>query len=245
MAHFHVALNELHLGRLGRARAALVRVNAIGEQLADNRLCNYAVWLTAYIETLEGRFSSGIASCERALERATDPVNAAHGGAFLGYVHLEAEDADAAVPRLTQGVEYYRRFGFRPGEAEFTALLADARRLQGQDDAQDLAARAWQLAREAGFLFAEALARRAMGRIVWARGARDDAERLLGEALEIFSRMEAEFEAGRTRLDLAAIASARGNIAGARAHLDTARAAFERLDVGFYVARSAELARRL
>jgi hypothetical protein len=84
-----------------------------------------------------------------------------------------------------------------------------------------------------------------MGRVAWARGASDDAERLLAEALEIFSGIEAEFEAGRTRLDLAAIAAHEKDVDRARAHLDAARATFERLEVGFYVARATELARRL
>jgi tetratricopeptide (TPR) repeat protein len=165
--------------------------------------------------------------------------------AWLGRVYLEAGDAGAAVPRLIQAVEDYRRFGFRRGEAWWTALLADARRLQGHDDAWDLAARAWELAREIGVPFAAGFARRAMGRVAWARGARDDAERLLGEALEIFSGIEAEFEAGRTRLDLAAIASHEKDVDRARAHLDAARATFERLDVAFYVARATEMAQRL
>jgi hypothetical protein len=81
-----------------------------------------------------------------------------------------------------------------------------------------------------------------MGRIAEARGAGDDAERLLEEALEIFSRIEADFEAARTRLDLAAIASRRGDADRARVHLAAAHATFERLDLGFYAALAVELA---
>jgi tetratricopeptide (TPR) repeat protein len=245
MAHFYVAFNEVQLGRLARARASLARMHAMGERLADNRLRNYAAWMTGWNEALEGRFSAAVASCERALELATDAVSAAWAVAWLGGVHLEVGDAGAAAPRLIQAIENDRRLGFRLAEAWWTALLADARRLQGHADAADIAARAWELAREVGFPFAEGLARRAMGRVAWTCAALDDAERLLGEAFETFSRIEAEFEAARTRLDLAAIASRRGDVDRARAHLDAARSAFERLDVGFYAARAAELARRL
>lgn len=136
------------------------------------------------------------------------------------------------MPRLTQAIQGLRRLGFRTGEAWWTALLADARRLQGHDDAADLAIRAGELARESGFPFPAGLACRTMGRIAGARGAGDDAERLLDEALEIFSRIEADFEAARTRLDLAAIASRREDVDRARAHLDAARSTFERLDLG-------------
>jgi hypothetical protein len=158
---------------------------------------------------------------------------------------VEAGDPGAAVPRLIQAIEGHRRFGYRPAEAQLTAMLADARRLQGHDDARDLAARAWELAREVGVPFPAGLARRAMGRIARARGALNDAERLLGEALEIFSEIEAEFEAGRTRLDLVAIASDLGDVAHARGHVGAARATFERLDIGFYLARAVQLAERL
>ena len=244
-ANFYIVFNEIQLGHLGRAREAAARMRAIGERLADNRLLSYAAWMTGWIEALEGRFSVAIASCERARELATDPISAGYAAAWIGHVHLEAGDAGAAVPQLTQAIQNIRRLGFRTGEAWFTALLADALRLQGHDDATDLATRAGDLAREVGFPFAEALARRAMGRAAWTRGAGDDAERLLADALAIFSEIEAEFEASRTRLDLAAIASEGGDIAGARGHLDAARAAFEQLDNGFYLDRAVQLARRL
>jgi tetratricopeptide (TPR) repeat protein len=242
MAHFYIVFNDVQLGRLVRARAALARMDAIGERLADNRLCSYAAWMTGWTEALEGRAAAAVASCERAVELATDPISAGYAAAWLGYAYLEGGDAGAAAPRLTQAIQGLRRLGFRTGEAWWTALLADARRLQGHDDAADLAIRAGELARESGFPFPAGLACRTMGRIAEACGAGDDAERLLEEALEIFSRIEADFEAARTRLDLAAIASRRGDADRARVHLAAAHATFERLDLGFYAALAVELA---
>jgi DNA-binding SARP family transcriptional activator len=209
MAHFYKASNEVQLGRLGRARAALVPMQALGERLADDRLQSYVAWVTGWTEALEGRAAAAVASCERALALATDVVSTGFASAFLGYAHLEAGDAAAAVPRLTQAIQGLQRLRFRTAEAWWTALLADARCLQGQDDAGDVASRAAELARDSGFPFAEGLARRAMGRIARARGDLDVAERLLGEALDIFAKIEAELEAGRTRLDLGAVASER------------------------------------
>jgi tetratricopeptide (TPR) repeat protein len=244
-ANFYILFNEAQLGRLAPARAAAARMHAIGERIGDKRLCSYAAWMTGWMEAHEGRFAEAIASCERAIELATDPISAGYASAYLGYVHLEAGDAEAAVPRMTQAIQNIRRLGFRTGEAWFAALLADARCLQGHAEAADDAESAWNLAREVRFPYAEALARRAMGRVARSRGAGDDAERWLGEALARFSEIEAEFEAARTRLDLAAMAAGRADTAGARAHLEKARAAFERLDVGFYVNRAVELAARL
>jgi DNA-binding SARP family transcriptional activator len=244
-ANFYILFNEVQLGRFAPAREAAARMHAIGERLADNRLCSYAAWMTGWIEAHEGQFAAAVASCERAIALATDPISAGYADAWLGYVQLEGGDADAAVPRLIQSIQNSRRLGFRTGEAWFAALLADARCLQRHDDAADVATSAWELAREVGFPFAEALARRAMGRVAWTRGARDDAERLLGAALDAFLDIEAEFEAARTRLDLAGVGAERGDRAGARVHLDTARSAFAQLDVGFYRGRADELAQRL
>jgi len=246
MAHFYTAFNDGQLGRLARARASLARLRAIGEAIADNRLCNYAAWTTGWTEALEGRQAAAVGSCERALELATDPVSAAYAAAFLGYAYLESGDGDRAAPRLARAVEDYQTFRFRPAEAWFGALLADARRLQGRhDEAAAVAMRAGAVARDLGFPFAGALAQRALGRALWARGAKDDADRMLAEAAQTFHAIEAELEAARTLLDHAAVAAAGGDVARAGALARSARSTFLQLDVPVHVARADETLARL
>lgn len=91
MAHFYIVFNEVQLGRLVRARAALARMHAIGERLADNRLCSYAAWMTGWTEALEGRAAAAVASCERALDLATDPISAGYAAAWLAMHISKAE----------------------------------------------------------------------------------------------------------------------------------------------------------
>src|SRR5262245_47667258 len=87
-ANFYILFNEVQLGRFGRARAAAARMHAIGERLADNRLCSYAAWMTGWVEAHEGQFAAAVASCERAIDLATDPISAGYAHAWLGYVYL-------------------------------------------------------------------------------------------------------------------------------------------------------------
>jgi hypothetical protein len=66
---------------------------------------------------------------------------------------------------------------------------------------------------------------------------------LLQDALDTFTAIHARFEAGRTHLDLAALAHTQGNQDGATAHLTQAQALFTALQVPRYVERTAYLAR--
>jgi tetratricopeptide (TPR) repeat protein len=230
LAHFYVAFNAALRGRFAEARDALGRLHAISDAIADNRLRSTAAWATGWAEALAGHGDAAIASCEQALGLATDAVSAAAATAFLGHAYLEAGDGGRAVPRLAAAVEEYTRLEFRPGQAWFGALLADAHRLEGRAAAAaDSAASAHALAREISFPLGLALAQRVLGRLAGAGGARDEATRLLKGALETFQAMEAEFEGARTLLDLAAITRAQGDAVQARGYEESARVLFTRL----------------
>jgi hypothetical protein len=73
--------------------------------------------------------------------------------------------------------------------------------------------------------------------VALAAGAHEDAGRGLHEALETFTAVHGRFEAARTWLDLAALASAQGDAGAGAAHLDEARRVFAALDVPHHVAR--------
>jgi DNA-binding SARP family transcriptional activator len=242
MVRFYTAMNAISSGRFAEARATLGRMRAVGEAIADNRLQSYATWATGWCEALEGRAADATASCRRAIDLTTDPVSAAYASAFLGYAQLEAGDGAAAAPPLAEAVDQFARFGFRAFEAWFLALLAEARRRGGHlAAAVEAAHRGEALAREAGYPFAAACARRVLGRVAAAEGARDDATRWLHEALAGFRAVDAEFEAARTRLDLADLAWARPDAALARAHAGAARDAFRALDLPGHAAAAEAL----
>ena len=80
-----------------------------------------------------------------------------------------------------------------------------------------------------------------MGRIAQARNTLEEAQGCFEKALQTFTALTAQFEMGRTHLDLAALAQAQGNLAVAATHLHTAHGLFEALQVPRYI----ELARAL
>jgi hypothetical protein len=72
-----------------------------------------------------------------------------------------------------------------------------------------------------------------------------EAQCCLEAALQTFTTLTAQFEIGRTHLDLAVLAQSQGNLAVAITHLRTAHGVFETLRVPPYVERTAQLARAL
>ena len=72
-----------------------------------------------------------------------------------------------------------------------------------------------------------------------------DLSKFVGRTRQTFTALTAQFEMGRTHLDLAALAQAQGNLAVAATPLHTAHGLFEVLQVPRYVERTAQLARAL
>ena len=62
------------------------------------------------------------------------------------------------------------------------------------------------------------------------------------EALDTFTSIQSRFEAGRTHLDLAALAHVQDHQEAAATHLHTAHAVFTALQVPRYVERTEQLA---
>lgn len=67
----------------------------------------------------------------------------------------------------------------------------------------------------------------------------------LGTALDAFAALEARYDLGRTHVDLARLARARGQDAAAAAHLGEALDLFRLLRIPAYVTRIRELAKEL
>ena len=84
MAYFVLGLNALSLGRFEQALEAVSRADAIGEATADRRLQTFAAWTTGWVQATRGDWEAGIASCQRALERSSDPLNTAFAMGWLG-----------------------------------------------------------------------------------------------------------------------------------------------------------------
>ena len=125
MAYFVLGLNALSLGCFEQALEAAARVEAIGAATADRRLQTFAAWTTGWVQATRGEWEAGIASCQRALERSSDPLNTAFAMGWLGYAYLEQGDLASAMPALEQAVQSMRQFGYRRLEGLYTTLLGE------------------------------------------------------------------------------------------------------------------------
>jgi predicted ATPase/class 3 adenylate cyclase len=246
MAYFVLGLNALSLGCFEQALKAAARVAAIGEATADRRLQTFAAWTTGWVQATRGDWEAGIASCQRALERSSDPLNTAFAMGWLGYAYLEQGDLARAMPLLEQAVQSMRQFGYRRLEGLYTTLAGELHLRRGDlDTARTLALQGLRLASETPYRTGTAWAQRTLGRIAQAAGALEEAEGCLTEALTIFAAMQARFEVGRTHLSLAELAQRRGHRDAMILHLTAAYSLFTAWHVPVYAQHTVQRARAL
>jgi class 3 adenylate cyclase/tetratricopeptide (TPR) repeat protein len=227
-AYWVAGFHHYALGRLEAGLQAMARAHAIGEALGDHRLDTS--WSTGYFYASTGDVEKGIEDCRGGLERARDPLNTAAALGFLGYAYLEKGDVPQAKKALEQSVQRLRQTGFQPLLGWFLAFLAEADLTDGAAlEAREKALEALAITREAKFLYGVGLAQRALGRIARGSGDLAAAGAPLREALETFTALEVPFEVARTHLDLAELAHARGEPAGAAREIDLARRLFTEL----------------
>jgi tetratricopeptide (TPR) repeat protein len=238
MAYFVLGLNALSLGSFEPALDAARRADAIGTAIADRRLQTFAAWTTGWAQAARGEWEAGIAACQRALERSSDPLNTAFALGWLGYSYLEQGDSAKAMPPLEQAVQSLRQFGYRRLEGLYTTLLGEAHLLGGAlDTARHLALQGLAIAGETPYRTGTAWAQRTLGRIAQATGALAEAEHHLNEALTTFTAMQARFEVGRTHLALAELAQRQGHREAVTLHLTAAHHLFTDLCVPVYAQR--------
>jgi tetratricopeptide (TPR) repeat protein len=243
-AHWVAGFHHFLLGQFDAALESMERAHAIWKALADPRLD--PSWSTGYFYASLGDCERGIAECRGGLERAQDPLNTSAGLGFLGYAYLEKGDFASAVETLGDSVERLKGTGMQQLRGWFSAYLGEA--YLGLDriaEARDAALAAVEATQEVNFWYGIGLAQRAVGRIAAAAGDSDEAAARLGEALEGFLKLQVPFEVARTRLDLAALAHARGHKQQAFEQLRQARAVFVALEVPRYAEQAQALAARM
>jgi len=245
-SYFHLGINWYHAGEFARVLAAEGQASAIAETLGDPRLRSCASWMTGIAHGMRGDWGEGLRACEGALKVAPDPLNRAVARAFLGYVWLEKGDPGRAIPLLEESVRALARFGFRQFHGLFTAILGEAERSAGRlEKARALGEQGLALSRDAGYPHSIGYAEGSLGRTALAAGSLSDAASHLQRALEIFSVNGARFEVARTRLDLAHLAHARGDLCAAIAQASQARHEFTTVNAAVYIGRAEELLDRL
>jgi hypothetical protein len=156
---------------------------------------------------------------------------------------MEKGAAAQAIPPLEEGARQLREAGYTAVTCWFLGWLADAYRLAGQGErARRTAGEILALAPVFGGTWSAAYARRVLGRLAFEAGNLAEAANALDEARRGFQDVHSPFEAGRTHLDLAAVARGRDDNSAAGTHVQAALALFRPLGVPKYVALAEHLA---
>jgi hypothetical protein len=132
-AYWALGLCCAQTGAFEEALTAEGRALAIAQATGDHQEA-YATWVMGIVHAAMGEWEQGVAECQRAVEKTRDALNRAIAMGHLGYAYLEKGDAQQAILTLEQSTPFLHRFGFRSFEGWFTALLAEAYRLQGDLD---------------------------------------------------------------------------------------------------------------
>jgi tetratricopeptide (TPR) repeat protein len=243
MAHWLLGLNHFLLGEFGPGLVAEAHVELIGEAMGDPRLRGFAAWTSGWIYATRGDAEEGIKQCQAALAYAADPLNATAALGQLGYAYLESGDLAQAISLLEQAVQQVDRFRLRQLAGRFKTLLSEAYLLKGDlAKARELAIEGLAMTQEIKHAYVVGLAQRGLGRIDRASGAFVEAEHHLHEALQTFASIQAQFEVGRTYLDLAVAAHAREDRDTVTACLGEALHLFRTLQVPKYMERAVQMA---
>jgi len=228
LVYHDLALNSILAGALDAAIDAARKEETIGRDTQWLRAQALGGYVIAWALALRRDDALAVATAQRTLELARDPMLAGLVSGTLGYAHLERGDAPSAVTFLTQAIDQLKQGPLRQGEGRCLAFLSEAYLLAGDASrARETAARALDLSQTDGMTFNIGIAQRAAGRIAYAGGELGAAEEYLSQALETFTGSGAAFEAARTRVDLAALRAKRGDKDAAREHLSAALAVFE------------------
>ena len=244
-----LAYNLLHVGDVVPALAATERLREVGEAIRDTRLQAYAAWTAGRIYTVMGESEAGIASSRRGVELAPDPVARALLQGWLGVAHRDAEDAEQAITLLEDAIARYRELsgtgGYRSRQVVgmFTAILGEAYLLRGAiTRADELTSEALATAGPDGWPVAIGYAERAAGRVASARGALDEAEGWMRRSERTFLTCEAPCQAALSRVALAEVLAARGDLEAARTKFESACNVFEGMPAPRLVERTRRLA---
>jgi DNA-binding SARP family transcriptional activator len=227
-------------GRLTAALEAVRRAEAIGEALGDRRLQAYAAYVAGWTRAVRGDGAPAVEACHRGLALAPDPLATAGARYRLGVAYLEDGRPAEALPFLEAAVESFRGMSlWRTLISALTALAETCRELGQRARARSLAEEAARVAEEIDSTYRAAWVDRLMGRLERDDGHLTAAVLHLEASLRKFAEVQAQFEVGRTHLDLGSTVEAMGASADARVHFARAREIFEVSEAPVYMARAA------
>lgn len=243
-ALYSLSYCSYYAGDFASAIAASAQLDDFGKATGDRRArAESAMGGVSY--AARGDPKQGIEICRRCLEFAPDPFETAFVLACLGKAYSEAGDLERAVPTLEEAVLLADRVRSLQWRQYFRIWLGDAYRLAGElDRARETAGQTLKICTEIDYALGIASSNQVLGRIAHAQNAVTESESFLIEALRMFGNIGCRFEAGRTHLDLATIAAARGDVDCVTKHLTDAHRLFGELHTLKYVEQTEQLAKR-
>jgi tetratricopeptide (TPR) repeat protein len=230
-AHFWLASNLAHLGRHLEALRMLASARGLAEEAGDLRFQTSIHCFSGLSHAAAGDFEAAVTACSAAVALAPDPTHRAFALAFLGGVHAEGGQAQAAVATLEQALKEHEHFTGLTGPVAWAhAQLSVAARLAGDvARAEATARKAVELAASIGWKLGHGCAQRALGLALAARGAADEAETHLREAVQTLQSAQAGDQLAATRVALARALLGRGEVVEAASELKAAGAAYRAL----------------
>lgn len=200
-----LGLNLSYRGRFAEALAMEARSRALADESADRRLASYAAWTTGFILTLAGDLDPAVAACRESVALALDPLNRMTSLGMLALALVERHDTAEACAVLDEAIPQAVQFRIPHMHGLFLAFRGEAA-LQAGDlaAARGLAEQGADITRNAKYIYGLGWAQRVLGRIALASGDRAAAQDWFLQAIRTFGDMGAPYEAGRTRLEMAA-----------------------------------------
>jgi anti-anti-sigma factor len=166
----------------------------------------------------------------------------------LAQAHIYQQNWDEALTCLSRSQDTFIQASSDEYLPELERRWGEFYLMTGKlDQALDHALRSVELAVEQSNPLEEGLSCRVLGRVHLARGEDEPAEAALRQSLQIFSDLDSEYEAARTRLSLVHLAVETGSIPmdKTRAHLAQAIPVFEKLGAQADLAEARKLERQL
>ncbi len=206
-ANFILGLNCVVLGHFGEAIEATRQARETGDSFVDPHLQASSAWAMGWALASQGKREAGVAACQQALAMAPDPLTMAFALGTMGYVYLEQDMLQEALPYLEQAVRAMQQCGYARMQGLYNTYLGVAHLRQGEiDRAQALAEEALEIAQATSDRFGAGWSLRLLGRVAQERGALDVSREHLNHAVRTFLSIRASFEVARTQLQLAEIA---------------------------------------
>jgi DNA-binding SARP family transcriptional activator len=227
-ARWILGLNHLLLGELHAALAAETSALRAARELGDLALEGFASTTLAWVLLEQGDTDGAIESCERILDHPAAPSHRFTARAVLGMAYADGGASGKGLELLEEAVGPLERF---PTRGRLAALwLAEAYIAAGKPDAARHAlARPLDPVAGGRSPWFSGRAWRLLGTIARCEGAWTEATRHLEGALARLAAVPAPLEIARTQVELARVAAAGGDCAGAAVLLGRARAAIEPL----------------